>query len=357
MTNNPVSQFEDSLRRATRRKGNDDQIAEVTSHYQDLYQEALNKGATIDEARLHADEHIGNVAEIAKEIRAGNPNGQGAKLQWIAMAVFVFGSLIATVMGMNGYEIGSVWGRFVEASGPIGLVAMYFAGFLAAVGILKSKRIAVLGYCLALVLISSGHTAILLRHSRSASGFDSAMKGLSDSAHEYAVKYRPIMTERYNLYVAGISGTQQESDDAIRKLSTIVKRPQDRGVVLLDGEKGKWIYPVQTQAVRARNIRVFPLRDDNLNWIHFGATDSFAKAQTEWRSAEELLKAIPILRKGSEAEFAIASRAVRTTAFGTILTYIKICIMQFLYSFVLTFLLFGIATKLRQLVKGIRRAL
>ncbi|MEI7984167.1 MAG: hypothetical protein WCI55_00955 [Armatimonadota bacterium] len=357
MTNDPVSEFGQRLRKATKWRHHNDAVKEIVGHYQDLFQEALHKGASIDEARKFADENIGNVSEIAKGIRGGNGKSNGMKLQWIAMAVFVFGSLIATVMGMNGYEIGSLWGRVVEASDPIGLFAMYIAGFLAAVGILKAKRDAILGFCLAIILISVGHTAILLRHSRSFSRFDATWKRHEDGWHDYAAKYRPIMTERYNLYVAAISGTQQESDDAIRKLSSGVKRPQDRGVVILDGEKGKWIFPLQTQAVQARNIKVFPLRDDNLNWINFGATDTFEMAQREWRSSNELLKAIPILRKGSEAEFARASQVVVSTAMGTILTYVKICVLQFLYSFLITFLLFGIATKLRQLFKGNRRAI
>ncbi len=357
MTNNPILQFEESLRRATKRKGYEDQIKEVASHYHDLYQEALMKGTTIEEARKHADDRIGNIEDIAKGIRAGDGKSNGMKLQWIAMVLFVFGALIARVMGMNGYEIGSLWGRVIEACDPIGLIAIYTAGFLATLGILKSRRVAILGFCLALVLTSLGHTAILLRHSRSFSVYDSRIRAHNDSRHEYAVKYRPIMTKRYNLYVASISGTQQESDDAIRKLSASVKRPQDRGVSFLDGEIGKWIYPLTSEEVRKRNIRVFPFRDDRLNWIHFGATDSFEVAQREWRSSDELLRAIPILRKGSEAEFTMASQAEMASALGTILIYVKMCVIQFLYGFVLSLLLFGIATKLTQMLKGNRRAL
>jgi hypothetical protein len=351
------SNFEQSIRRATRSRGCEDSIREVCDHYHDLYEEALIQGATVEEAREQADEKMGSISDIAKAMRTSGAKPNGIRLQRIAMAIFVFGALIAHVMGMNGYEVGSLWGRIIEASDPIGLIAIYIAGFLAALGILKSQRVAILGFCLAVALILLCHTAILLRHSRSFSVYDSRIKVHYDYWHQYAGKYRPILTERYNLYVASISGTQHESDEAIKKLSASVHRPQDRGAVILDGEKGKWIYPLKTEEVRKRNIRVFPFRDDNLNWVNFGATDSFEIAQKEWRSADELFKAIPMLRKGSEAEFAITSQKERTSAMGTILTYVKIAVIQFLYSLVLSFLLFGIATKLRQVVKGNRRAL
>jgi hypothetical protein len=354
-------EFKDEVRRCvcrgTKSAKHESTLKEIFAHFDDLMAEALSQGATVEEARKQAGEKMGSISDIAKAIRSSSAGPNGTRLQWIAMAIFVFGALIPRVMGMNGYEIGSLWGRIIEACDPIGLIAIYVAGFLAAFGILKSKRVAVLGFCLAVALISGCHTAILLRHSRSFSVYDSRIKVYNDSWQQYAGKYRPILTERYNLYVASISGTQQKSDEAIKKLSASVHRPQDRGAVILDGEKGKWIYPLKAEAVRARNIRVFPFRGDNLNWVHFGATDSFEVAQKEWRSADELFNAIPILRKGSEAEFAITSQKIGTSALWTILSYVKIGVIHFLYSFVLSFLLFGIATKLRQLVKGNRRAL
>lgn len=357
MTNNPVSQFEDSLCRATRRKGNDEQIAEVTSHYQDLYHEAIAKGATVEEARKHADEHIGDVTEIAKAILTGNPKALGVKLQWIAMVLLVLGAMIPRLLDMNGYEIGSVRGRIIEASTPIGLITIYVAGFLAVLGVMRAKRIALLAFCLAIILIPAGHTAILLRFSRSISTYDARTKSYNENLQQYAIKYRPIMKERYDLYFTSISGSQKESADAIRKLSASVKRPQDRGVVILDGEKGTLIYPLSIQKVRERNIKVFPLRDDNLNWIHFGATNSIADAQREWRSADELLKAIPILRKGSEAEFATSSQVRANPASTAIMQLTLLNMIPFFYSLVLSFLLFGIVAKLKQLIAGIRRAL
>ena len=354
---NAVEIFEQSLRRATMRKGHDDQIMEVVSHYHDLYQEALSKGATIEEAGKHADDLIGNVSEIAKGIREGNGKSSGARLQWIAATLFAFGALLARVMGLNGYEIGSLWGRVIEASDPIGLIMVYLAGFLAVLGILRAKRISIPAFCLAIAMIFLSQTAILLRHSRSFSVYDAKIQKVNDNWHQYSTIYRPILAERYNLYVAGITGTQPESDDAIRKLSSSVKRPQDRGAVFLPGDKGKWIYPLKDQEVRDRNIRVFPFRDDNLNWVHFGATDSFDLAQKKWRSSDELLKAIPILRKGSEAEFALTAKKRMPSAMTAILADVKASVLQFLYSLALSFLMFGIATNIKKLSQRSRRAL
>ena len=357
MTNNPISDFEQRLRKATKWRHHNEAVKEIVGHYQDLYQEALLKGASVEEARMHAESKIGNVSEIAKGIRSGNSISIGMKLQWIASALFVFGALLARVMGMNGYLIGSVWGRVIEACDPIGFVAIFIAGFLAALGILKSKRVAILSFCLAVGVIALCQTVILLRFSRSFSVFDARMKAHTDHWHDYAVKYRPIMNERYDLYIKSITGTQKESEEAIRKLSASIKRPQDRGAGLLDGEKGQWIFPLTAQAVRARNIRVFPLRVDNLNFIHFGATDSFEIAQKEWRSSDELLKAMPILRKGSEAEFANTSKMGTITARETIAQYTIASLIPFLASTLLSFLMIGIANAMSKLFPGRKNAL
>ncbi len=352
-----VSQFETSLMRATRRKGNDDQVREVASHYDDLYQEALNKGATIEEARKHADEHIGNVADIAKRIRAGNGKSSGFKLQWIAMALWFLGIFMPIVAEMNGYLVGSLWGRIIEAVQPLGLSMVYAGGFLAALGIFRANRVASLAFCLAMISIPTTHTCIILRHNWSFSKSDAGHKDHADYWHKYAVKYRPILTERYNLYVACISGSAQESDDAIRKLSATVKRPQDRGAVILEGEVGKWIYPLKDQKVRERNIRVFPLRANNLNYINFGATDSFVLARREWRSSNELLKAIPIFRKGSEVELARASLIPYDTVRAWISRASLGSAIPFLFSFLISLLMIGTAHATLKLLPRHRNAL
>jgi hypothetical protein len=273
------------------------------------------------------------------------------------MTLWVFGALLSWFMNMNGYLIGSLWGRIIEASEPVGLILVYLAGFIAFIGILRAKRVAIPAFCLAIVLIPLGFTGILLRFSRSFSSYDAGAKAHDDRWHQYAVTYRPIFQDRFDLYVAGISGSQNESDDAIRKLSASVKRPQDRGVVFFRDSKGKWIYPVNDQKVRARNIKVFPLTEEYLNWITFDATDSFEVAQKEWRSSNALLKAMPILRKGAEAELAHAANAHIDSALTTIKELTFAGTVPFLYSFLLSFLLYVIITKLSQLLRRTRPAL
>ena len=358
MTDNPVAQFEHNLRRAvgfrSSRNHFDDAIKEISAHYDDLYMEAMNRGATIEEARKAADDKIGKVTDIAKEVRSNNGPAGGNRLQWLAMVLWFLGIFTPIVMAMNGYVVGSLRGRLIEAAEPIGLISVYAAGFLAALGILRAKRVALPAFCLAIILVPLVHMLIMLRFSRSFSTYDAHVKAHADHSHEYAVKYRPILAERYNLYVASISGTQQQSDDAIRKLSSSVKRPQDRGAAILDGFKGNWIYPLTAQKVQERNIRVFAYRDDNLNYVDFGATDSFAVAQKEWRSAVELLKAIPVLRKGSEAEFVRKSQEHVDTGLAILFRLFEGSTIPFLCSFAISILFYGIVTKFRQLVKRSR---
>ena len=349
--------FEQSLRAAVRRlsrRNFEDQIREVCDHYQDLVQEQMAKGISEVEARSAAGERIGSEIDIARQIVRGTPRSRGLKLQWLAMALWLLGIFTPIVMAMKGYVIGSLRGRLIEAAEPIGLILIYAAGFLAVLGILRAKRVALPAFCLAIILIPLVHMLILLKFSRSFSTFDAHMKAHADHSHEYVVKYRPILAERYNLYVASISGSQKESTDAIRKLSTSISRPQDRGVVILDGFKGNWIYPLTAQKVRERNIRVFAYRDDILNYVDFGATDSFAVAQKEWRSADELLKAIPILRKGSEAEFVRKSQEHAGTALVSIGRSFQGSTFPFLCSFAFSFMFCGIVTKFRQLVQRTR---
>ena len=334
-----------------------DAIREVVEHHQDLYQEAIAKGATVEESRKYADENMGNIEEIAKGIRDSKPKLNGIRLQWMAMALWFLGIFIPIVMAMNGVEIGSLRGNIIEAAEPIGLITVYVAGFVAAVGVLRARRGLILAFCLTTTLIVAVHTGILLRNSRSFSTYDAKMKARGDNWHQYAVTYRPILTERYSLYAASITGTQQQSDDAIRKLSSIVKRPQDRGVDILDGETGKWIYPLKDDEVRKRNIRVFPFSDDNLNSVFFGATDSFEVAQKAWRSSDDLLKALPILRKGSEAEFARTSSKSYPTARGIILGLSVLSAAPFLVGFLVGFLTIGAIRAISKLLPGRRKAL
>jgi hypothetical protein len=351
MTNNPVSQFEKSLRRAIRRKGNDDAIQEVVSHYQDLYQEALNKGLTIDEARRRADESIGNVAEIAKGIKAGNGKTKGAMLQWIAVAFLVFGAFLPKLMGYNGYMVGSLWGQLVEASDLLGLLSIYAAGFIAALGVFRARRVSIPAFCLAIALIPIGHSALLLSRSQSFDRFDAGWKRHADSWHQYAIKYRPVMKERYDLYEASIAGNQQASMDAIKRLSASVKRPQDRGAVFNESTSGKWIYPAGLQLIRGK------LMEDNLNWIYFKATDSFETAQKAWRTSDVLLKSVPILRKGSEAEFQRTESMKTITAPISIRMYSMVDLLPFLYSFLASLLIIGITRAMTKLLPRERRAL
>ena len=357
MTNNPISDFEQRLRKATKWRHHNDAVKEIVGHYHDLYQEALLKGASVEEARKHAESKIGNVSEIAKGIRSGNSKSIGMKLQWIAMALLVFGAFLPRLADMNGYEIGSLKGNIIEATYPIGLTAIYAAGFLAGLGMFKAKKISIPAFGLGMLLIPLGHSGFIIQRFKSFSNYDLRNQAYANKGHQYAVKYRPIMNERYDLYVSSITGTQKESEKAIRKLSASVIRPQDRGVVILDKENGKWIYPLDTQAVRARNIRVFPLRVDNLNWVNFGATDSFEIAQKEWSSSDELLKAIPTLRKGSEAEFALASSRPSISASQTVNGQSLANFVPFITSCLLSFLMVGIANSVSKLTRRRRKVL
>jgi hypothetical protein len=297
------------------------------------------------------------MSEIANQIKNSPERRQGLKWQWIAMILLCIGSLLPRVFGMNSVEVGSLRDHIVEASAPIGLTLIYVSGFIAVLGIWRAKRIATIAFCLAVTIIPLAHAAIVLRFSRSISTFDARMKVHDDYWHQYAEKYRPILKERYDLYVTSISGNQKESDEAIKKLSDSVKRPQDRGVVILEGEKGRWIFPMTDQKVRDRNIRVFKLRDDNLNWIFFGATDSFDIARKEWRSSETLLKSVPILRKGSEAEFTRTSQMRRSTAVEIIKQYSLASMIPFLYSVLISSLTIGIARAMSRLLTRRRKVL
>ena len=219
MTNNPISDFEQRLRKATKWRHHNEAVKEIVGHYQDLYQEALLKGASVEEARMHAESKIGNVSEIAKGIRSGNSISIGMKLQWIAMALLVFGAFLPRLADMNGYEIGSLKGNIIEATYPIGLTAIYVAGFLAGLGIFQAKRVSIPAFGLGMLLLPLGHSGFIIQRFKSFSNYDLSNQAYANKGHQYSVKYRPIMSERYDLYVKSITGTQKESEEAIRKLS------------------------------------------------------------------------------------------------------------------------------------------
>ncbi len=347
MTNDPVSEFEQRLRKATKWHHNNDAVKEIAGHYQDLYQEALHKGASIDEARKYADENIGIVSEIAKGIRAGNARSNGIKLQWIAMAFLVFGAFLPRFAEVNGYEIGSLWGYFVQATDPFGLIAIYLAGLLAALGIFRAKMVVIPSLLLGILVIPLGHAGFILWAHKSFSLYETRQKYHVDKWHEYSAKYRPILRERYDLYEVGISGSQQESAEAIKKLSASIHRPQDRGVIISEPTTGKWIYPTAIQK----------LRDNGLNLVYFSTTDSFETAQKGWRSSDLLLKAMPTIRKGTEAELAATASKTYLHASERILNASLRNVLPFLTSFLLSLLMIGIVNNINKLTSKRRRAL
>ncbi len=347
MTNDPVSEFEQCLHKATKWRHHNDAVKEIAGHYQDLYQEALLKGASVNEARTHADNKIGNVSEIAKGIRAGNGKSIGMKLQWIAMALLVFGAFLPRFAEVNGYEVGSLWGYFVQATDPFGLITIYLAGFLAAFGIFRAKRAVFPAFCIGLILIPLGHAGFILWTYKSFSFYEIKQKYHVDKWHEYAVKYRPILRERYDLYEVSLTGSQQESAEAIKKLSASIHRPQDRGMIISEPTTGKWIYPTAIQK----------LRDNGLNLVYFSTTNSFETAQKGWRSSDLLLKAMPTIRKGTEAE--LESTAARTYLHASerILSASLRNVLPFLTSFLLSLLMIGIVNNINKLTSKRRRAL
>ena len=62
MTDNPVAQFEHNLRRAvgfrSSRNHFDDAIKEISAHYDDLYMEAMNRGAVRSSEPLGVDANL-----------------------------------------------------------------------------------------------------------------------------------------------------------------------------------------------------------------------------------------------------------------------------------------------------------
>ncbi|MBI1335017.1 MAG: hypothetical protein GC165_19305 [Armatimonadetes bacterium] len=338
-----VGDFESVLRGAVRRrtrKDYSDEIREIVEHYEDLYEEGLLAGKSDVESKRLADGRIGTIDEIASRIISASTKSIALRLQWLAASLWLVGAFLIKFASIR------LHGRISGAMLPIGLIVVYLAGFLAVLGIIRAGRVSVTAFGLAVAMISLGFTAVLLGDFHSFGVYDAKMKDFEDSWHQYALTYRPIMTERYEMYVASISGSQQESEQAMSKLSTTIKRPQDRGVVILGKADGKWIYPLKTDEVRKLNITVFPLRDDNLNFLNFGSTDSFEVAQKAWRSSDDLLKAIPILRKGSEAEFDRTSKIRAPRAITMILDDVRGSILTFLMALISSLLPIGIARKI-----------
>ena len=351
MTNIPVSDFEQRLRKATKWRHHNDAVKEIVGHYQDLFQEALHKGASIDEARKFADENIGNVSEIAKGIRGGNGKSNGMKLQWIAMAVFVFGTFF--YVGLSFLRIGNgspIWSNWNFDPEPIGTGIVYVAGVILGVGVLKMKKLLWPAIVLGLLMIPIGSLCTKIITFKSLSHYQSVTTMLRKDRVNYPIVEQPKYNHRLELLSACLLTDGTDNHQNLEAFSVAMRVEKNmKGFVLPREETGKWVFPSKIQ-------KILPAR---LPYLYLASTNSYDIAKNAWQSSDVLRKALPEMKLSAKDHFESFTQmpAQKFSIQSVLVKETVLAVIPFSSSFVLTFMLFGIATKLRQLVKGNRRAL
>ncbi len=349
MTNNPVSQFEEALRRATRRKGAADQVKEVASHYDDLYNEALNKGASVEDARKHADEHIGDVAEIAKEIRSGNGKSNGFRIQWIAMCLLFFGAFFYWGLSLFRKPDGSpIWEFWKFDPEIIGTVAIYLAGALLAFGVVKAKKLSVPALAVGLTLIAVGWMGTKIVSYKSLARYQSIITMQIKDRVNYPKVEQPKYNHRFDLLSACLYPNGVDNRQNIEAFSAEIRAEKNlHGFSLPDEETGQWVYPTKIQKIMPAQIP----------HLFLASTNSYAVANQAWQSSYNLKQSMPAMKKAAKDHFeAFASMANPSNpALLGFLFETGSCVVPFALSFLFCFLIFSIARLLgRNLNRGAR---
>ncbi len=350
MINNPVSQFEEALRRATRRKGSDDQIKEVASHYDDLYSEALNKGATVEEARKHADEHIGEVAEIAKEIRLGDGKSNGYRIQWTAMGLLFFGAFFYWSLTLFRKPDGSpIWEFWKFDPEIIGTVAIYLAGALFAFGVGKAKKLSVPALAVGLTMIAVGWMGTKIVTYKSLARYQSITTMLIQDRVSYPKVEQPKYNHRFDLLSACLNPKGANNRSNIEAFSAAMRDAKNiRGFSIPIEETGRWVYPTRLQ-------KIMPAR---MPYLILASTDTYSVADQAWQSSNALRKALPAIKQAADGhfeEFASMPNPSNPALFG-FLVEIGMCVIPFALSFLFCYLMFAIAINLKKLSRRNRPA-
>ncbi len=351
MTNDPVSEFEQRLRKATKWHHSNDAVKEITGHYQDLYQEALLKGASVDEARKYADENIGNVSEIAKGIRDGNGRSNGMKLQWIAVGLLIVGTFFYAGLSLFRMVDGSpIWSHWNFDPEPIGTGIVYAAGVILGIGALKTKHLHLPALLLGLLMIPIGSLCTKIITYKSLSRYQSVTTMLVRERVNYPIIEQPKYNHRLELLTACAFPDGTDNHLNLEAFSTAMRVEKSmKGFVLPREETGKWVFPSKIQ-------KILPAR---LPYLYLSSTNSYVVANNAWRSADVLRKSLPEMKQSAKDHFeSFAQMPASEFSMPSVLGKETVmALIPFSSSFLLTFLLFGIATKLSQLVKGNRRAL
>lgn len=288
------SSFERRLRRSLRLRspfGNfDEEVLEVQGHYEDLCQEAKGQGKSSQEAELFAEKLLGDPKTVAGEISRKTPRAKGLRLQWMAIAAWLFFLFSPQFIGIKGYEIGSRWGNFVEFWQMMSLYAVPVTAILFAFGALRAKRFSFVALSVGLVLVPLGYVGFCEVAYGNLAKVDQSAQRMRDMAQKMQTVQRPQFLRNQDL-AAKLLESPDES--TLKEFSESILRHRMNGFLLPPVHYGSYVYPTGFQKIR----------ESALPWIFLDTTNSLENAQFAWRNAKQLKEVMPKMEAVANAHF------------------------------------------------------
>ncbi|MBS1727908.1 MAG: hypothetical protein JST51_14410 [Armatimonadetes bacterium] len=288
------SSFERRLRRSLRLRspfGNfDDEVLEVQGHFEDLCQEAKCQGKSSQEAELFAEQLLGDPKTVAGEISRKTPKAKGLRLQWMAIAAWLFFLFSPQFIGIKSYEIGSRWGNFVEFWQMMSPYAVPVTAILFAFGALRAKRFSFVALSVGLVLVPLGYVGFCKVVYGNLAKVDQSAKRHWDGMQRYRTVMRAEFFRCQNITMQLLGHADEE---ALVSLSESVRHRKTNGFWITGTAYGSYVYPTSFQKIH----------ESNLPWIFFDTTNSIETAEAAWAKADQLKKVMPRMQASAKAHF------------------------------------------------------
>lgn len=279
-----MNQFEKDLRsevkRRSRWKDHDLSIQEISQHFQDVFDEYIADGLTAEEAYGQATRRFGDAKDVAKRLTTPTSRSKGIHAQWVAVTLWLFFLFSPLLIARNGYEIGSVWGNFIEFWTRLSDGAIVATGVHLAFGIFRAKRLAVFATVLGLVMIPLGWVGYNLMTFKPIARHDDWMKMTYLHMKSYASTTKPAFFERQNLVKDCL---QTPTPDRLKGFAAIMQNKPLNSFYILGDKSGQWVYPTAFQNIREVAAPV----------IYFATTNSFDQAQKAWVESDKLKDVMP----------------------------------------------------------------
>lgn len=323
----------------------DEDIQEVSGHYDDLIAEAKGKGMSDVEAAKYAEQLLGDPKVVAGEIAKNRPKMRGFQLQWFAVILFTFFSISPFFTTMYGYQVGSNWERFVNIWATMSEFMLFLTGGLFALGIVKAKRLSLLAVAAAIAFVPLGYlgyTKIRMK--------DLAKVDRNAKRHFEGITIRStVFRKELETYLATIDkATSEPNRTLVESVSNPPKSLTYSCMITPKTSVGTYAYPTKYQV----------LRDGVIPTIFFERTNSLEEALGKWRSADNLRKVLPAMKVNIDQHFEFLNHFEyeNMTLLGQTKSVSSYCLERFVLSVCVAFLSLQLIIRAKKAMRPRRMA-